>query len=393
MARVGIFHPDLTRRGGAVTVAAHIISALKGGHNLTLYTTTDPDFAELNERYGTNLRKDDVSICKISLTSIDLVKKSSSVLNKIFNSNLNLDALKFALIQRHVRSTDSIDEELYISTVNELFINKPSLQYIHFPTFTGGTDSRHISWTPNNLHKIYREVCKTIVGVENMGSSAVLVANSEWTRDVVQDTYDRRVEVVHPPINLEDFNSSTSDREEGFVTVGAIHHRKRQLEMIEIIDGLRSQGFNTHLHIIGGIDNKPYFEKVRKKSEARDYIHLEGYVERSDLVNIIKTHKYGLHGRPNEHFGIGVAEMVAGGAIPFVPSGGGQVEIVNNRPELQYESTDVAVRKIKHVVENPKLQRDLREDLESKSNQYSAKKFKNNILELVNDIAENRSVG
>jgi len=391
MTRIGIFHPDLTRRGGAVTVAAHIISALKDDHELTLYTTTDPDFSEVNKRYGTNLRKSDLTIHRISLNSVEFLEKTSLLLNRIFNSNLNLDALKFAFIQHYVRSTNTIDEDIYISAVNELFLDKPSLQYIHFPTFSGGTDSRHISWTPKNLHKMYREICKAIVGVDNMGSSAVLVANSEWTRSVVQNTYNRPVEVVYPPINLEDFSRSTGDREEGFVTVGAVHHRKRQLDMIDIIDGLRAQGFKTHLHIVGGVDNRPYFEKVKDKSKMRDYIQLEGYVTRSDLINMIENHKYGLHGRPNEHFGIGVAELVAGGAIPFVPNGGGQVEIVNNRPELQYKNVAVAVRKIKNVAGDCELQHDLREDLERKSGEYSVEKFKNDISEIVNDLSINES--
>jgi len=392
MAAIGIFHPDLTRRGGAVTVASHIISVLKDNHELTLYTTTDPDFSELNERYGTNLRKEAITIHRISLNSVEFLEKTSLVLNRIFNSNLSLDALKFAFIQRYVRSTDTIDEDIYISAVNELFLEEPSLQYIHFPTFTGGNDSRHISWTPKNLHKAYREVCKAIVGVDNMGSSAVLVANSEWTRSVVQNTYEQPVEVVHPPINLEDFSRSNGNQEEGFVTVGAIHHRKRQLEMIDIIDGLREQGFKTHLHIIGGVDNRSYFEKVKEKSKMRDYIQLEGYVDRKSLINMIEKHKYGLHGRPNEHFGIGVAELVAGGAIPFVPNGGGQVEIVNNRSELQYKNTEEAVQKIKNVVGDSELQRDLREDLESKSEEYSVDKFQDDISEIVNNLATNESI-
>ena len=47
-------------------------------------------------------------------------------------------------------------------------------------------------------------------------------------------------------------------------------------------------------------------------------------------------HRYGIHTMENEHFGIGVAEMVRAGCIPFVHDSGGPVEIVGGRSELRF---------------------------------------------------------
>ena len=388
MVHIGIFHPDLTRQGGAVTVAAHLIDLLVNNHEVTLYTTVEPCYSELNDRYGTNIQTNEVSVHNVSLASVTVIKKAASAINKLFNTNLSLDALKFAFIQRHVRATPSIQEDIYISAVNELFLDTPSIQYIHFPTFSGGGDTRHITWTSNNLHAVYREICKAIVGVDNMGTSAVLVTNSEWTKNIVQDTYDRPVKVVYPPINLEDFDRSRRNREDGFVTIGAIHHRKRQVKMIKIIDRLKEIGIDTHLHIIGGIGDKSYFNKIKQMARNRDYIYLEGFVERKELIDIIERHKYGLHGRPNEHFGIGIAEIVAGGGIPFVPEGGGQTEIINNRSELQYDNIEDAVKKISMVFDDPDLQQDLKTDLHKFSSQYSVEEFRKRILEIVTNLEQ-----
>jgi glycosyltransferase involved in cell wall biosynthesis len=234
---------------------------------------------------------------------------------------------------------------------------------------------------------MYRELCEIIIGRRKFDQS-VLVANSEWTRNIVQETYRQPVKVVYPPVNVSDFNFAVSGRENGFVTIGEIHQRKGQDMMIDIIDQLRSIGIDTHLHVVGGIGNQSYFETVQKKSEKRSYIHLEGFLDRTELIDLIERHKYGLHGHPREHFGITVAELVAGGSIPFVPNDGGQVEIVNRRTELQYGSVQQAVDKISSVMTNAQLQQDIKSDLNRSISEYSSEKFEKRIKHLVNNLID-----
>ena len=58
------------------------------------------------------------------------------------------------------------------------------------------------------------------------------------------------------------------------------------------------------------------------------------------------THRYGIHGMREEHFGMAPAEMARAGCIVWVPRGGGQMEIVGREPVLMYDSEDDAVEKI-----------------------------------------------
>ena len=46
------------------------------------------------------------------------------------------------------------------------------------------------------------------------------------------------------------------------------------------------------------------------------------------------SHRYGIHGMREEHFGMAPAEMVRAGVIVWVPRGGGQMEIVGREPAL-----------------------------------------------------------
>jgi hypothetical protein len=117
---------------------------------------------------------------------------------------------------------------------------------------------------------------------------------------------------------------------------------------------------------------------------------VEGYVERPHLIELVETHRYGIHGRSHEHFGISIAELVAGGAIPFVPSGGGQVEIVDRTPHLVYESIQDAVRKIGAVVADTALQEELRSMLWENRTRFSTVRFHDEIRRTVVGLLEQR---
>jgi len=385
MADIAVFHPDITRGGGGETVALHVLDLLVDNHSVTLYTSSDPDFELLSQQYGVNVSNTDLTVKQMSSLPVSAIENLADVASNWFQTDLHLDALKSAFIQRRVRALE-LDYDLLISTANEFFVDGPSLQYIHFPTYTGSAGSEYETWAPSLSYRLYRTVCRVAAGARNFDSSATLVTNSRWTQEIINRSYDHPVKVVYPPVNVEGFDPNRNNQETGFVTVGAIHESKGQLKLIEILDGLRDQGIDTHLHIVGGVGSQSYYERVRDAATDRDYIHLEGYVNRDQLVDLIEQHQYGLHGRKNEHFGIAVAEMVAGGAIPFVPDSGGQTEIINDRGELKYESVDDAVRKITEVMTDSGLQQNLKSDLASTVTEYSTDQFKRSIRLLVTEL-------
>lgn len=387
MANVTIFHPDLMRGGGGETVALYILEALVKDYSVTLYTTGDPDFETLRRQYGVNICEDDLTVKPISSLSVSAIETLSDIANYWFNTSLHLDALKSSFIQRWVRKSD-LNYDLLISTANEFFVDGPSLQYIHFPTYSGNAGSEYETWAPRTPYRLYRTVCRAIAGARNFDSSTTLVTNSQWTRKIIQRSYDHPVKIIYPPVNVGEFDPNRDNQETGFVTVGTIHESKRQLELIKIVDELRNRGMETHLHIVGGVGSQSYYERVHDAAVNRDYIHIEGHVNRERLIEIIEKHQYGLHGRKNEHFGIAVAEMVAGGIIPFVPNGGGQTEIVNGKSDLIYENADDAVQKIIRVMENKELQQDVESDLQTTVAQYSTDRFKQSIRDIASETLE-----
>jgi glycosyltransferase involved in cell wall biosynthesis len=274
--------------------------------------------------------------------------------------------LQNALLGRYARRrADEFD--LLVSTINELGLESDAIQYIHFPfDWTVSLDNReHIFHPTVEQDSLYERLATWVAGVDREDIlQNTLLANSEWTADVVADAYGTRPQVLHPPVDTREFEDRPwHEREDGIVTVGRIERSKRIKELIEITAGVRERGRDLHLHVIGPTVDEEYRREVEKVAAGREYVYLEGELPRDELVERISTHMYGIHGKRYEHFGMAVAELAAGGAIPFVPNDGGQHAIVDDREELLYESVDDAVEKIATVAGHPDLQRDLRRPL------------------------------
>jgi glycosyltransferase involved in cell wall biosynthesis len=170
--------------------------------------------------------------------------------------------------------------------------------------------------------------------------------------------------------------------------VGRVARDKRTKKCIRIFDGVHEEIPEAHLHIVGPESDveSDYVEEVREMAEAREYVQYEGLVSRERLTELLASHRYGLHGKENEHFGITVAEFVAAGMIPFVAPGGGQTELLNNQSALIYDSPSDAVEQIMGVMkgsQNPKVLRGALPDIEA---EYGQERFQREITEQVQQL-------
>ena len=154
--------------------------------------------------------------------------------------------------------------------------------------------------------------------------------------------------------------------------------------MIHVFDRLIELGHDIHLHIIGGISDKEYGEKVMSAAHSREYISVEGRLPRNKLVKLVEEHRYGLHAKKFEHFGMAVAELVAGGAVPFVHNSGGQTEIVDEDPRLVYDDLDSAVQTIDNTLNNVDTYT-IQSELSSKSEKFSKARFQQEIQTAVSN--------
>ncbi|WP_137285997.1 glycosyltransferase family 4 protein [Halorussus salinisoli] len=383
MGEIAVVHMDLMSKGGGEAVAMNVLEALQEDHDVTVLTLTDPDLDELNDYFDTSVDTDDLTVERAGYLA--------PWMNEEFG--LKYYVLQNALLGRYAsRRSDEFD--LLVSTINELGLGSDSVQYVHFPfDWTVSCDDReHIFHPTIEEDSLYERLATWVAGVnrEDIRQNALL-ANSDWTADVVEDAYGTRPEVLHPPIDTREFEDRPWDeREDGIVTVGRIERSKRIRELIEITAGVREQGHDVHLHVIGPTVDDEYREEVEALAAGREYVELEGEVPREELVERICDHKYGIHGKEYEHFGMAVAELAAGGAIPFVPNDGGQHAIVDDREELLYESVEDAKEKVARVVADPDLQRDLRGQMGPRAirRRFGRERFQRRIRRIVADALD-----
>ncbi|MFC4549717.1 MULTISPECIES: glycosyltransferase family 4 protein [Halorussus] len=388
MGEIAVIHMDLMSKGGGEAVAMNVLEALQEDHDVTVLTLTDPDLEELNDYFDTDV--DEAAL------TVERAGRLAPWLNERFG--LKYYILQNALLGRYA-SRRADDFDLLVSTINELGLEADSVQYIHFPfDWTVSAENReHIFHPTVEEDSLYERFATRVAGVDRADiQSNALLANSGWTADVVEDAYDTRPEVLHPPIDTREFeNRPWDEREDGFVTVGRIERSKRIVELIEVIEGARERGHDTHLHVIGPTVDEEYRTEVEAKAAGRDYVHLEGEIPRDELVERICNHKYGIHGKQYEHFGMAVAELAAGGAIPFVPETGGQHAIVDDRPELTYSDPDDAVEKISEVVSDRGLQRELRRPFgpQAMKRRFGRDRFRREIRRVVAEALDRPAAG
>lgn len=348
----------------------NVLESLHDVYDITLLTLTEPDLAALNDYYNTNVKRGSINVERLGLFFPTLYRHTDK-----------LHLFKNACLSRLVKRERN-RFSLVISTYNEFSFRTESFQYIHMPQF------RRWATENGNDHlasDIYDKLCMMIEGfdVDDI-SSNYLVTNSEWTAGVTEDIYGVTPEIVYPPVDTEGFvDTPWTEREDGIVTIGRMLPYKNVRRTIAIVSELHDRGHDIHLHVAGPVPDTEYTETVKSDAARHDFIHLEGEVSRDELVRLISTHKYGIHGTNHEHFGMVVAELAAGGAIPFVPDGGGQREIVRERDELLYSTTGEAVDKIERVLHNSKLREELRTELSDIEERFGRQRFKTTIRKVV----------
>ena len=371
--KIAILHPAFSL-GGAGAVAVWILEALKKHYDLTLITTEDINFPELNAFFGTNLDATDVKTIKVRL---------------LLGRRLDGFLAKIALTERYYQQhRDEFD--LAIATRCEMDLGKPGIQYIHCPIWDDRM-LRRVGQLPTGLlyrktllRWFYRQVAMRLGRYnENRMKQNLTLVNSNWMGKQVKETYGIEAQTVYPPVKDDFPDVPWVQREEGFVCIGGVSSGKHIEDIISIIGRVREAGAHVHLHIIGGCADPVYAKRMEQlRDENRDWLFWEGQLAREQLTRLVAKHRYGIHGMPNEHFGIAVAEMVKAGCIPFVPNSGGQVEIVNDT-RLLYANISEAVDKILYILRHEAVQTELREHLRVQGQRFSAKTFIRDVKEVV----------
>jgi glycosyltransferase involved in cell wall biosynthesis len=377
LPKVAIIHPRLVPGGGSEAKPVWMMEALKNDYEVYLITMGEVNLDVLNEAYGTEIKQDEIKIISVPIPLF---------------FRIWFDALRGYRLARFCKRNSS-QFDLMISTYNLMDFGTKGIQLIadfsfddqlrrtlHPPLY----GYEKVLYHKSIFRSVYLKLGKILSGFSQNGWKYNLtIANSAWSSRIMRDVYGVQTLIIYPPVASEFTDVAWEEKENGMVFVGRLVPEKRVDKVLEILGKVRERGLDVHLHILGRSNNTRYAEYLKKLFEINcDWVFTEGPMFGHRKLRFIAQHKFGISGCVNEAFGIAVAEMVKAGCIPWVPNGGGQVEIVNH-PSLIYDDIDDAVNKIERVLRNSEIQTQLREYLSEQGKKFSIQRFKTEIRQVI----------
>jgi len=343
--------------GGGPGVGAFMLDVLKRHGEITLLTLEKFDPQRMDQYYGTRLTGAKIRPILVRDPMLELSRRFG-----ISHGLLKLHALMKAG-KRFL--AEQPDFDLVCSGYDEQDLGRPCIQYLHYPWNLYPRPDAPSGWNESVFLRrvilFYNFLCRKFSGFsyQRVYQNLTLV-NSSWTGEKARSRYpELSYLVMNPPALAEAVTDDGSRRQSRFLSIGRCAKEKEWLKLIGIVARLRERGHDVGLTLAGSRNTESYEREIRSRIQGLgDWVQLKLDFSREELQELLVTHRFGLHGMREEHYGMAVAELILGGCLTSVPDDGGQVEIVTN-PLLRYTCVNDAVEKWDRVLRSKELQGEL----------------------------------
>ncbi|CAE7642624.1 alg11, partial [Symbiodinium sp. KB8] len=226
-------------------------------------------------------------------------------------------------------------------------ITKDMLQRVHEarPTYNNDATISNSS-TLTAVKLLYYRAFAAVYALAGACADVIMV-NSSWTKGHIDelwrypgslgDVESSGAHVVFPPCNTEGFRDAELDPQgraarRMVVSVAQFRPEKDHRLQLEALAALRRMGSefsDVKLHLIGGCRNaedEAFVAGLRQRAQQlglEDAVEFRLNVPFAELQAALAQGTLGLHTMWNEHFGIGVVEMMASGLITIAHNSGG----------------------------------------------------------------------
>jgi len=359
--------------GGAQALAAWKLNTLQHEFKVSLATfDRHLDFDIINKCFGTDLLSNRIKHISIPHRKSILFSKSIYYRQKLISRFARTYFCKF---------------DLYISAYGHMDLPSPAICYILFPQFKKTpTFVRNAAGMPDSL---LRKLSRTFFDIVfyTRKTSPFYCCTSAWTSKYILQAWGVSARVLYPPALTKNVCLSNDEKQlTQFICISRCHPEKEIEFFLESAHMLHKKFPDLVFHWVAGKKEfSPYYKSLKTKYlDDTDFIRVYFDLSVSKLHDLLSKCAYGIHPKNGEHFGIAVAEMVHFGVIPFVRSTGGQIEIVNNIPDLVCCSVDALVENFTALNGDPVKSDFILSVLHNNSFKFTTSYFSREFTEIVN---------
>lgn len=200
------------------------------------------------------------------------------------------------------------------------------------------------------------------------------IANSDFVRQRIQKYYKREALVVHPFVDLDDFQKEPAVKEDFYLMVTAFAPNKRVDLAVKAFNEL-----GLKLKIIGSGQQEEYL-----KSLACDNVEFLGNLSRQEVVDYFYRAKAFIF--PGvEDFGITPLESLASGTPVIAFQKGGVLETLNDEVAVFFQ--EASLDSLKDAILRYEEKTFSKEALVKRSLDFSKESFKKNIEQYVKEVS------
>lgn len=340
----GFFHPNANAGGGGERVLwAAVKTTLAEEANIAaIYVGVEDNLTpkvlleKAAERFNIQFSAQEVDrIVIIFLTQKQLIEPS---LYPIFN----LVGQAFGQALLGYEAISNLVPDVFVDTtglpfsypVVRWFAQIPVVAYVHYPFIQSEMISSLRLFSPK---QIYWRALMIAYKVAGLFANKVM-ANSTWTKQHLAQTWGKKdIDIVYPPVAVQDFPEVTGKEERVAVLayVAQFRPEKRHELVLKafarlIASDKKFHGKKPHLILLGSVRNLADQQRVAYLKELGTSLQLTDsdytIVENAPWVavkRILQTSLIGLNAMWNEHFGMGVVEVMAAGLIPIAHASAG----------------------------------------------------------------------
>ncbi len=338
--RVLIVQRSLAPPGGGNAVAAWMVQALIGRHQVGTLTVSDWTPAETNAFYGTAIPDGAVMQHRVPapwrwMTGLPEDRLARLQLASVYGASR-------ALADRY---------DVMITAEYYAAFARPGIQYVQFPARLRPQPQ----WLPLIVNQ-YFAFCEWLLGGPWADAALnVTLGNSRWTANGIAELGELpNPSVLYPPVLDPGQGCRWADRDDAFVCLGRFHPSKRIELAISIVRSIRATAVpHARLLIIGSDVDRGYTARLRRIAGHEPWIEFHQDLSRAKLDALIGRSRYGIQAMVSEHFGMGTAEMTRAGCLVFAHRSGGTPEVLNQEDALLWTTEAEAVQRIAAIAGNP----------------------------------------